>query len=221
MQNLFSISKGWYDPVSGLTRAITVIFAVLVVESSAFLLRDKYPQVSPIFLLGFIRAVDISILLMWGPWSFKKTDIAKAVKDTLFITLFFTVSGLLFLICWKNVFGSSMLRVNNRIFRQNWDILIAFYITRCLISPVAEELVFRGILYRKMREKWNWWISTGVVSLVFALIHLYFNNQSLVPFLGSLIFCFGYEKTKFILAPIFLHISGNLIILLSPFLSFI
>ena len=221
MQNLFSISKGWYDPVSGLTRAITLIFAVLVVESSAFLLRDKYPQVSPIFLLGFIRAVDISILLMWGPWSFKKTDIAKAVKDTLFITLFFTVSGLLFLICWKNVFGSSMLKLDVKTLHNMGSTLIAFYIISCLLSPVAEELFFRGIFYRKMREKWNIWICIGVVSSLFAFIHYYFSGQAIVPFSGSLVFCIGYEKTKFILAPILLHISGNLIIYLSPFLSFI
>ncbi|MDY7034605.1 MAG: type II CAAX endopeptidase family protein [Thermodesulfobacteriota bacterium] len=221
MQDIFSIPKRWHDPVSSLTRASILILTILVVEYFAFVLKDTYFPFPSIYLLAFLRAADLLILLTWGPWIFKGSGISKRIKEAAIVTLFFTVSGLLFLICWKNIFGASMLRLNDMIFHQRASELIAFYITSCLLSPVVEEFIFRGILYRKVREKWNMWICIGVISTIFALIHLYFNGRALMPFLGSLIFCLGYEKTKFILAPIFLHISGNMIIFLSPFIPFI
>ncbi len=219
MQDIFNISKSWHDPLPSLKRVIILILAVLFVESFAFLLKDHSFPFSKIYLLGLLRAADIFILLVWGPWSFKGIDISKVVKDALVVTSLFAWAGLLFLMTWKIVFGSSMLKLDHRLFNQTGPALIAFYATACFLSPVAEELIFRGILYRTMREKLRVWISILVVSSLFAFIHYYISGQAIMPFLGGLIFCIGYEKTKFILTPILLHISGNLIIFFSPFLK--
>ena len=218
MQNIFRIPESWHDPVSSLNRTIILVFAVLFVESFAFLLKEKLP---PIYLLGLIRTIDVLILLIWGHWGFKETVISKAVKDSLAVTSIFIVAGLLFLTGWKLIFGSSMLKISGNLSNRYGPSLALFYVTSCLLSPIVEELIFRGILYRKMRDRYNMWISIAVVSSIFALIHYFFNGQALVPFIGSIIFCTGYEKTKFILTPIFLHVSGNFIIFLSPFIGFI
>jgi len=183
--------------------------------------------------VGFLRAADIFILLVWGPGFFKGIELSKVISDALKVTIFFTATGILFLMGWKLILGSSMLHIayEKEFFYHKFR-AVFFFATSCLLSPVAEELFFRGIIYRKIRERWNMWICTGAVSLLFALIHYYFYTRdpgipplSLItvlfcfgfPFSGSLIFCLGYEKTKFILTPILLHISGNLIIFLSPF----
>ena len=220
MQDIFNISKSWHDPLSSLKRVITLILAILFVESFAFLLKDhSFPFLKIYLLQGLLRGADIFILLVWGPWSFKGIDISRVIKDALVVTSFFAGAGLLFLVTWKIVFGSSMLKLDHRLFDQTIPALIAFYATACFLSPVAEELIFRGILYRAMRERFRFWICILVVSSLFAFIHYYFSGQALMPFLGSLVFCIGYEKTKFILTPILLHISGNLIIFLSPFIN--
>lgn len=224
MQSALSVSKSWYDPRAGLKRIILLILAVLFVESFAFLLQGEDLPFSPIYLLAAIRALDILILWIWGSWSFKGIDLSKAVRDACAITLFFSGAGFLFLIMWKNTFGSSLLKLNSGIYDQSGAIIISFFMTSCLLSPVAEELFFRGLLYRNLREKWNPLLSIGFVSILFASIHFFTTKQvsgAFLPFLGSLIFCSGYEKTKFILTPILLHISGNLIIYMSPFLPFI
>ena len=80
----------------------------------------------------------------------------------------------------------------------------------------AEELVFRGILYRGMRSVWPAVPSVLVNSLAFACLHFLFSGQAVLPFVGSLVFCVGYEKTKHILAPVLLHVFGNLIIYAAP-----
>lgn len=217
MQDIFRISRRWHDPVPGLRRVIILILAILFVESFAYLLKDNS-------FLGILRTADILILLFWGPGFFKGVEFSRVARDALQVTVFFTLAGILFLIGWKTVFGSSMLGLTyEKGFLDNRIMVIIFFTNSCLISPVAEELFFRGIIYRKIRENLNAWISIGAVSLLFAFIHFYFSgqtlSQSLIPFLGSLIFCLGYEKSKFILTPILLHISGNFIIFLSPFIS--
>jgi hypothetical protein len=94
-----------------------------------------------------------------------------------------------------------------------------FFINACLISPVVEEVFFRGILYRGLRQLLDVWVSILIISLLFSLIHLHFSGQALVPFLGSLIFCVGYEKNKAISTPVLLHIGGNILIFASGWLS--
>jgi membrane protease YdiL (CAAX protease family) len=221
MQNILRLSKSWRDPVSSLNRLITLILAVIAVETAAFYLRDTLPQFPPVYLLGMVRFADSLILLIFGPWSLKQTFLSETLKQSLMVTLFFLFAGFLFLIIWKNTIGTSLLKLDTVLFRQDNPAMIAFYMTSCLLSPLAEELVFRGLLYRKMREKWNPWLCAGIVSPVFALVHLYFTNQVLLPLLGGLIFCLGYEKTKSILTPLFLHTGGNLAIFLSPLMPFV
>jgi len=94
------------------------------------------------------------------------------------------------------------------------------YLFAKAIDPVAEELVFRGLIYRSLRLRLSALSAMGAVSFGFAALHLPFGGQFLVPFMGSLVFCAGYEVKKTILAPILLHVFGNLVIFLSPFWLF-
>ncbi|MEI8291696.1 MAG: type II CAAX endopeptidase family protein [Verrucomicrobiota bacterium] len=84
-----------------------------------------------------------------------------------------------------------------------------------VLVPVAEEFLFRGLLYPFIKQR-GWpklaWIG---VSLLFALIHL--NAPTFLPlFVFALVLTWLYEKTDCLLAPIVTHglfNSANLIIL--------
>jgi membrane protease YdiL (CAAX protease family) len=42
-----------------------------------------------------------------------------------------------------------------------------------LVAPLAEEIVFRGVLWRAMEHwRWNRWVIFGVTSVVFSVAHL-------------------------------------------------
>ena len=77
-------------------------------------------------------------------------------------------------------------------------------------APIAEELLFRGILYRRMRT----WLGVGpsaVVALViFAAAH---GNvlQALYALLLGAILIWAYEHFAKLLAPILIHIAANLV----------
>ncbi len=84
-----------------------------------------------------------------------------------------------------------------------------------LLAPVAEEFLFRGLLYPFIKQL-GWpklaWIG---VSLLFALIHL--NAPTFLPlFVFALVLTWLYERTDCLLAPIVTHSlfnSANLLIL--------
>ena len=55
-----------------------------------------------------------------------------------------------------------------------------------IVAPLTEEVFFRGMLYRIVRERWGVWIGVIVSSLVFAVGHLSITRAVLAFFLGSL-----------------------------------
>ena len=77
-----------------------------------------------------------------------------------------------------------------------------------VLAPIAEEFVFRGLLF-SAAKKMGWprlgWIG---VSLLFALIH--FNGPTFLPlFVFALALTWLYEKTEGLLAPIAAHCAFN------------
>ena len=82
-----------------------------------------------------------------------------------------------------------------------------------IIGPILEELIYRGIVYNKLKEFNNKKYSIILTSLIFALFH---NNlvNAIYAFIVSFIFIYLYEKNKSLKAPIIMHISLNTTIIL-------
>ena len=90
------------------------------------------------------------------------------------------------------------------------------FITLVVLAPVAEELIFRGWLYGKMRTKlsaattnlMSVLISSFLVSLLFGAIHMQW-NVGVNVFAMSLVACALREYTGTIYAGILLHMLKN------------
>lgn len=94
------------------------------------------------------------------------------------------------------------------------DRVVAFF-ALCLIAPVAEELIFRGWLYAKLRallpgKRLSLILSCLLVSLAFALLHGQW-NVGVNVFAMSLVLCGLREVTGTIYSGILLHILKNTI----------
>ncbi|MBW2129843.1 MAG: CPBP family intramembrane metalloprotease [Deltaproteobacteria bacterium] len=221
MQNIFHISESWHDPLPGLNRTLLLVVFVLSVECLAFFLRNTIP-LSPLFLMGIVRLIDIVILFYFGAWTFQIVQsTAVLLLKGLFSAFFLALAGFLFMYAWKSYFNSSMLKIDPHYFRPGGIRTSAFFLTACLLSPTAEELFFRGLIYRRLRAHLGIGISMAAVTLLFIGLHFIFSRQIIIPLLGSLVFCLGYEVHKSIFTPLFLHIFGNLLIYLSPLIPFI
>ena len=89
-----------------------------------------------------------------------------------------------------------------------------------VIGPMAEEVIFRGLLYGFFR-RWGVlpaiFISTGV----FVLVHLLVRSVpgfAITQAIGGVVFAVSYELEKNLVVPITIHCLGNMAIFLLPLL---
>ncbi|MBD7937462.1 MULTISPECIES: CPBP family intramembrane glutamic endopeptidase [Cytobacillus] len=96
-------------------------------------------------------------------------------------------------------------------------ILIAF-ISAAIVSPIYEEILYRGFIYRWLRAKCNIGLSMLISSTIFTVVHLPTYNTLPVNFFSGLIFAWTYEKTGSIYPAMIIHsIFNGLAILLTAF----
>ncbi len=77
-----------------------------------------------------------------------------------------------------------------------------------LAGPLAEELLFRGLIYRLARRTWGPWPAALVSSLLFGLVHG--EPWFLFGLVGlGLVFAYLYETTGSLLAPVIAHALYN------------
>ena len=87
------------------------------------------------------------------------------------------------------------------------DRIIAF-ITLVIVAPIAEEIIFRGWLYGKIREKVGIVASTLIVSALFGIVHMQW-NVGVNVFCLSVVLCGLREITGTIYAGILTHMVKN------------
>lgn len=94
--------------------------------------------------------------------------------------------------------------------------VVTAFTSAAIISPIYEEILYRGFIYRVLRVKTNVPVSLFVSSLIFMWVHLPTYNTLPVNFVGGLVFAWTYEKTGSILPAILIHsIFNGLAVLLT------
>jgi membrane protease YdiL (CAAX protease family) len=77
-----------------------------------------------------------------------------------------------------------------------------------LLAPVAEEVLFRGILYPAVKQTGHSRLALWGTSLLFAAVHM--NLVTFVPLaVLALLLTALYERTNNLLAPIMAHVLFN------------
>jgi membrane protease YdiL (CAAX protease family) len=91
-----------------------------------------------------------------------------------------------------------------------------FVMVATLLVPAAEEVLFRGGLFRYMRTRMPRWVALASTSIVFGALHVQWSDHmgglaSLLPLIVlAATFCIAYERTGSILTPIVAHALFNL-----------
>ncbi len=73
--------------------------------------------------------------------------------------------------------------------------LFLLIIYAVIIGPVAEELLFRGMIYRVLRKGFSVYSAAAIASLMFAVYHMNV-VQGIYTFFVGFLLCILYEKTK-------------------------
>ena len=94
--------------------------------------------------------------------------------------------------------------------------LILAFIGLVILPPLAEEMMFRGFMYRGMASKWPKILSALLTSFLFGLVHFQW-NVGVDVFVLSLVLIALYEKTKNLWMCVSLHALKNFIAFLALF----
>ncbi len=86
-------------------------------------------------------------------------------------------------------------------------ILLAINI--CVVGPIAEEFIFRGLLLKRLGAKLNIVASIVITNLIFGIFHADIMGSFVFGFMMSLL----YLKSENLLLPITLHLLNNTVIL--------
>jgi membrane protease YdiL (CAAX protease family) len=85
---------------------------------------------------------------------------------------------------------------------------IAVAISVTLFAPVFEEILFRGFVYRNLRDLIEPVPAMLVTGLLFGLVHLDLAFMFQLSALGAVL-CFAYERSGSLLVPIVIHAAWN------------
>lgn len=80
-----------------------------------------------------------------------------------------------------------------------------------IVSPVVEEIVFRGITYNRVKGFFGVWIAVLMNSMLFGMFHGNLPQFLYGTFMGILI-TIGYEWVGSFLAPVLMHAGANIFV---------
>jgi len=77
-----------------------------------------------------------------------------------------------------------------------------------ILIPVCEELVFRGLMYKRLREYSGFTGAMLYTAFVFSFMHINI-VQAVYAFFMAVVFAFVYEKYGSVKAPVIAHVAAN------------
>ena len=174
-----------------------------------------------LFLFLFLNELCILITIIYATYTTKSKNNTISLRKLIYCSIQFILFLLIILILstvCKNVLPEfEEQSVVSKIRDGNIDYVEVILFT-CLIIPIIEETIFRGLLYRTFKTITCYGISAIMSSLIFSIFH-----QNILTFVilffFSLFVTYIYEKFGNLLYPILVHSAFNTIMLLLITLS--
>ena len=202
--------------VDGLTLALGV-GVILAVEAAMRAARPFLP-VHGLVVLGTGRLIQIVLLVIvirartggLAAVGLGREDLAPGLRTGLIWSLWFgaaAILGLAAMLALRIDFSRMVLgNLPQGVYR-----IFLYYSVGAIISPAAEELLFRGVVFGFLR-RWGAIAAILGSTLVFTLAHGFNRGLPLTQIVGGLFFAFAYEKHRQLAVPLTIHILGNLAI---------
>nr|MDH3162472.1 type II CAAX endopeptidase family protein [Bacillus licheniformis] len=95
----------------------------------------------------------------------------------------------------------------------SWLSIAMSFASACIVSPIYEELFYRGFLYRWFRAEFGVVWALVASGALFMIAHIPTYNTLAVNFGTGLVFAWTYEKTRSIIPAMIIHSLFNAILL--------
>ncbi len=218
---------GIYYVVYLLAGILAMTFCFLAYEQGAVGSMDYYTLLDGISAwisaYGYEISAAVSLLTLPAVLYFLRSDRIQAGEDLVrydrvtvpyYVVVFLlgaaaclAVNGLLYISGLMTAYSEELTEITSSLYRGQ---LAVELVGTGLLSPVAEELIFRGLCQNRSKEVFSANASILFSALLFALYH---GNllQMIYAFILGLIFGYVYEKYHNLAAPILAHCGANIL----------
>ncbi|TDL31101.1 CPBP family intramembrane metalloprotease [Jeotgalibacillus sp. S-D1] len=204
---------------------------VIVIGCIKFLIAPIYSRwLDNDLYAGTLMGLTIAITLVLGIYlialrpqklSWSEVGIKPFAKRDWKIILFLSIillTGAVVIVVLTSFIGNGWENSKTEAIQKNvtfFTVFIAF-ISAAVISPIYEEIFYRGFLYRWLRTRIGFMGALLLSSLIFTIIHIPTYNVMPVNFFSGIIFAFAYERTNSIWVPVIIHgLTNGIMVLLT------
>ncbi|HDR8196768.1 CPBP family intramembrane glutamic endopeptidase [Bacillus thuringiensis] len=167
-----------------------------------------------VLVLGVYFMVLRPKKLSWSEVGIRSFSI-KSWKFILLLTIMLLVGDVIVMVLTSFI-GNSYENSKTEAIQQSvnfFTVLIAF-VSAAIISPIYEEIFYRGFLYRWLRTRFGMIGAILLSSLIFTIVHIPTYNAMPVNFLSGIVFAWAYERTNSIWPSVIIHGLTNGIMVL-------
>ncbi len=200
---------------------IVIIFGVMYGIGFLNFLYDSslYPWYVNHLISPFIFFV---IILMYAPARNYCLHLIKSLQFNHFkyyVTIVITTIVLLIYLAVLNVVLPHGLGVDesNRVIEPTISELILYVVVLTIFAPIWEEIVFRGMFFAKLSQRFSTLSSAVISAFIFTLGHPLTVGSILYIFGIGVCLAYTYKKTNNLLVPIGIHVLNNSFYLLLNF----
>lgn len=208
---------------------ITFAFAILIQVPPVILLfiRKYYTSRLIVAIIILIYAIVFGFIIWWARREFLKYRRWQPTHQNVIQRLGWIIGG------WFIILGGEQLlnvlnyaiyhqteTANNQAIGQlmssNRVVMVIMAVAAVILNPIAEELIFRGVVMNFFFKQDSFWLPIILSGLLFTLEHSSTNIVSyLIYFYLGVVFAFIYRKTGNIYNTIILHALNNLVALMA------
>lgn len=126
--------------------------------------------------------------------------------------------GAVIIVILTSFIGNTWENSKTESLQQNLTFLTVFiaFVSAAVISPIYEELFYRGFLYRWLRTRIGFYGAIVISSTIFTIVHIPAYNVMPVNFFSGIIFALAYERTNSIWPSVLIHgITNGIMVLLT------
>ncbi len=196
------------------------LLAVFLVEFAA---RGTVPLISndyafELLAIGVVRLIEITFIFLivshWGNGlasiGLGRTTLGAGFIKGLIWSAGFGLLALLGFIIMRLAGLSLLSLIKAPLPSRLWEVAL-YFLVGGLLAPIAEEVIFRGLIYGFMR-RWGIIIACFVSVIPFVLLHSTGGSLPIPQIVGGIIFALAYELEDNLMVPVLIHASGNLAI---------
>lgn len=162
------------------------------------------------------------IIVMYAPARNYCVHLLKSMQfnnSKHYVTIIMTMIVLLIYLAVLNLVLSNGLRVgeSNIVIEPTSSEIILYVVVLTIFAPIWEEIVFRGMFFMKLSQRFSTLSSAVISAFIFTLGHPLTVGSILYIFGIGICLAYTYKKTNNLLVPIGIHVLNNSFYLLVNF----